>query len=545
MSTSLKREFDENGYIRVASLLTGGRCGELVARLQERGTPPDWAKSNAAAWPAYHEIGADACIVDHLAELLGEDVMLWGASLVRRRPGKLHPWHTDIETFRPEGRSVSVWIGLEHTSDRSSLRVVSRSHAFTRTVQEHAYLAKRERAGLTDTDISEWAATYDPESRIETVSMTDGDGVFFHGRLWHATLNTSQEIRTALLLQYAAPTTPIRIPLYGDFEWPLQFLDEPRPQCVMVRGSSHDETNRIVSPPLSAAGDAHPRRSWIKQLALPLDEDPETGWRPHPIYRGPTGSMSRLSCHVSVLSAGRTPHEPHQHVDEEILIMLSGEAELVLAGGDESDPDARRLHPVRRGHFAYYPAGQRHTIRNAGDGPATYLMFKWQGRERSGAGASLETTMADAGEVDAERRDRAFATRRVFEAPTGILRKLHCHVSTLQLGGGYDPHVDAYDVAMVVLDGIIETLGQRVGPNGVIFYAAGEPHGIKNVGEIPARYVVFEFHGTATGSSEPERRRSVGGAAARRAKRLLRRIRRGIRRRLDRSFQAISGARSA
>lgn len=28
----------------------------------------------------------------------------------------------------------------------------------------------------------------------------------------------------------------------------------------------------------------------------------------------------------------------------------------------------------------------------------------------------------------------------------------------------------------------------------VIYYPAGEKHGIKNVGDTPARYLVFEFH---------------------------------------------------
>jgi hypothetical protein len=32
-----------------------------------------------------------------------------------------------------------------------------------------------------------------------------------------------------------------------------------------------------------------------------------------------------------------------------------------------------------------------------------------------------------------------------------------------------------------------------VGPNGVIFYAAGEMHGMRNIGEAPARYPVFEL----------------------------------------------------
>src|SRR3972149_5461624 len=94
---------------------------------------------------------------------------------------------------------------------------------------------------------------------------------------------------------------------------------------------------------------------------------------------------------------------------------------------------------------------------------------------------------------DSEIED-GFCPRLVFEGPTVHLRKLHCHSSTLTPGAGYDPHIDAYDVAIVVIEGEVETLGESVGPNSVIFYPGGEPHGMYNPGKTIAKYVVFEFH---------------------------------------------------
>jgi hypothetical protein len=87
-----------------------------------------------------------------------------------------------------------------------------------------------------------------------------------------------------------------------------------------------------------------------------------------------------------------------------------------------------------------------------------------------------------------------FAVRRLFEGRTSILWKLECHVTTVAPGGSLAPHVDAHDVVIVVLEGEIETRGQRVGPRSVIFYPADESHGITNRGTVTARYVVFEFH---------------------------------------------------
>ena len=67
-------------------------------------------------------------------------------------------------------------------------------------------------------------------------------------------------------------------------------------------------------------------------------------------------------------------------------------------------------------------------------------------------------------------------------------------MSKLKPGGGYEPHMDSHEVVIIVLEGEVETLGRRVGPHGVIFYATDEPHGMHNPGDKTAKYIVFEFH---------------------------------------------------
>ena len=65
----------------------------------------------------------------------------------------------------------------------------------------------------------------------------------------------------------------------------------------------------------------------------------------------------------------------------------------------------------------------------------------------------------------------------------------------MEPGAGYAAHEDSYDVAIIVLEGEVETLGKRAKPFDVIFYAEGEPHGMENPGDKVAKYIVFEFHG--------------------------------------------------
>ena len=90
------------------------------------------------------------------------------------------------------------------------------------------------------------------------------------------------------------------------------------------------------------------------------------------------------------------------------------------------------------------------------------------------------------------------AMKLLFQQATDQVPKLHAHLTTLQPGGGYEAHADPYDVAIILLSGEVETVGERVRPLGVIYYSAGEPHGMRNVGAVPATYLVFEFHTPAT-----------------------------------------------
>lgn len=250
--------------------------------------------------------------------------------------------------------------------------------------------------------------------------------------------------------------------------------------------------------------------STIKHIKLPLDEDPKIGWKPYPLFSGATRCMDSFSSHVSVLSPGVMPHLPHKHMEEELLILLSGEVDLVVPDGLSSKNDTRMR--IRLGSFVYYPAFRAHTIHNAGTKPATYLMFKWHKESASEKETSLDSTLIHYSDyiknIDVGHQN-GIIQRGVLDGQTEYLLKLHCHVTALQPGAGYRPHSDSYDVAIVLLSGMVETLGRKVEPHGVIFYAAGEPHGMTNVGEATASYLVFEFHGNKLEKSKSDSQTAI------------------------------------
>jgi mannose-6-phosphate isomerase-like protein (cupin superfamily) len=487
-----RSSFAEEGFAGPVSVFTPALCRFVMQhlRLGDRPPPLNWPKGIAASDRVFYDLATDPALVALVRSLLGDDLVLWGTTIVERNPGAVHHWHTDIESSAADGRFVSVWIGLENTARASALKLVSRSHTFGAPIQRVAQQNGLRRGQVVDERVAAWARTRHPSAGIVQPDASDGDAILFDGRMWHSSHNTLAEgRRTALLLQYAAAGTPLFIPDFNQLEWPFRFTAE-RPPTVVVSGKQDSRSNELVPrPPVPRAGTR--LVTVAKSLTLPLERDEAKGWRPHKLFRGRTPVFELMACHASVLDPGHSPHAPHSHIEEELLIVLDGEAEVVIADGP-SENEAR-IETLRRGEFVYHPAFQHHTIRNAAAAPVTYLMFKWRAAPANNASPLASTIFR--GDIFANARERKpFASRRLFEHPTAFLQKLHAHVTVLEPGAGYAPHTDDYDVAIVTFDGAVKTVGRTVRPHGVIYYAAGEPHGMRNVGNAPARYLVFEFH---------------------------------------------------
>ena len=460
----------------------------------------DWQKGAGASDRVYYEVAAHPAIVDVVTGMLGGNVMLWGGSIQTQRAGANHPWHSDIETSG-EGQTVSVWIGLEQASSDSGLQFISHTHHFTETIQQMRGENGVSRADTTADALLAWARERDSRAQLMIPATSDGQALFFQGRLWHHSANRGGQTRRALLLQYATPETVIRIPDLNYLDWPFRSRDFPKPPCIMIRGTDTTGVNRIVSGPAPAAkGRSVQLSNLVSPLQLPLAPDDTKGFRPYAMFEGSTPDLIDMEAHVSVLNQHQCPHPPHTHREEEILILLSGEADVLLPQVKGLYGDER--HPLRPGEFVYYPSMFPHTLRTTSVAPANYLMFKWYAEPQAGA------SMLSFGHYSAfdpsmdEKSGQGFRPRTLFEGSTLCLRKLHCHVSILEPGAGYAPHADAYDVAIIMLEGEIETLDQRVSPHAVVYHPAGQMHGIHNPGTVRARYIVFEFHGSQAARSE-------------------------------------------
>ena len=231
--------------------------------------------------------------------------------------------------------------------------------------------------------------------------------------------------------------------------------------------------------------------SRVYPLTIPRDLDPGKGFKNHGVFEGRTRGIRAWSCHSTAQTKGSRPHPIHCHKHEEILLLLAGELDVIVPEAHSREGGGRmRLRP---GQVVYYPSLFPHTVEATSDDPADYLALEWFNRRRTYSSTAQQFGVFDL-TFDDDITD-GFVSRLVFRGPTRYLKKLQCHTTVATPGRGQEPHVDGYDVALVILEGEVETLGGKAGTCDVVLYAAKEIHGMSNNGQKTARLVAFEFHG--------------------------------------------------
>lgn len=98
--------------------------------------------------------------------------------------------------------------------------------------------------------------------------------------------------------------------------------------------------------------------------------------KPHPTKVGmsrsvvdaPTPGLADLEIHVTTLNTGQSPHPPHHHVAEELMILREGTLEAMQQG---------RTNIVQAGGIIFEASNEEHGLRNIGTNPATYYVIKF------------------------------------------------------------------------------------------------------------------------------------------------------------------------
>ena len=89
----------------------------------------------------------------------------------------------------------------------------------------------------------------------------------------------------------------------------------------------------------------------------------------HRIFmQGPTEMMETFESGNVYIKPGETPHPPHRHIDEEIMLVTEGTGEIFVEG---------EITKVGPGSMMYTGSKKEHGIVNTGDTDLLFYYFKW------------------------------------------------------------------------------------------------------------------------------------------------------------------------
>ena len=86
-------------------------------------------------------------------------------------------------------------------------------------------------------------------------------------------------------------------------------------------------------------------------------------------FDGPTDQLKQMTAGSLRLKAGATPHPPHQHPEEEFMVITEGTGEITVDG---------KLTKVGPGSMMYCAANKLHGIVNTGKTPLLFYFYKWR-----------------------------------------------------------------------------------------------------------------------------------------------------------------------
>ena len=87
---------------------------------------------------------------------------------------------------------------------------------------------------------------------------------------------------------------------------------------------------------------------------------------------GDTPASNKFVTGRFTLPAGKSPHDPHTHPEEEVMIIESGHGEILCDG---------KTTKIGPGSVMYTAPNAQHGITNTGDEPIVFYFVKWESRK--------------------------------------------------------------------------------------------------------------------------------------------------------------------
>jgi len=215
---SLSDSYRRDGLIPSFDALNDDEVQSIKLKLQgfisENRHNPDfsnWVYSKsylALRWVA--DLAFHPCILDHVAALIGGDILLWDASIPLKAPQstKYFGWHQDATYWplEPADEMVAVWLAISDVSlENGGMRAIPGSHTrgqlpHNATGDTSSMLRRGQRIN----------GVIDDQSAIE-VSLRAGQASIHHPLTIHGSGgNPSSQWRYGLLFNYVSANTKVK-----------------------------------------------------------------------------------------------------------------------------------------------------------------------------------------------------------------------------------------------------------------------------------------------------------------------------------------------
>jgi (S)-ureidoglycine aminohydrolase len=84
------------------------------------------------------------------------------------------------------------------------------------------------------------------------------------------------------------------------------------------------------------------------------------------VFERPTSQFTRFEMHITDLNAGQVSHAPHNHIQEEIILLSKGKAQMQVGS---------KFYPFAPGDLVFLNTGVLHALKNTGSEPCEYFAF--------------------------------------------------------------------------------------------------------------------------------------------------------------------------
>ena len=205
----LRSRYDRDGFVFPVKALETDEaqaCRDALESAEAQANDSD-ERSLAQGYahmliPAITDLVRDPRVVEPVSEILGPDLLLWGANffIKEARTGSFVSWHQDLNYWGLDGEDeVTAWVALSDASIESgAMRFIPGSH---RDRVEHRDTFDEGNLLSRGQEIAE----VDDSAAVDIV-LKPGEMSLHHGLLFHASSpNQTDDRRIGLALRYIRP----------------------------------------------------------------------------------------------------------------------------------------------------------------------------------------------------------------------------------------------------------------------------------------------------------------------------------------------------